>query len=65
MNFYLRYFLYLCRWQLSTIILAPCIAIFKHSPDLWGTPEDWLAASVSNLAGGMIFFWVDRLIFKK
>jgi len=65
MNFIARYFLYLCRWQCSTIILAPCVAYFKHSPSLWGTPEDWLAASVSNLIGGLLFFWVDRLIFKK
>jgi len=60
-----RYFLYLCRWQMSTFVLAPCIAFFKHSPNIWGTQEDWLAASIANLIGGLIFFWVDRMIFKK
>ena len=57
-----RYLLYLIRWQLSTPILAPIIALFKHSP-LWGTPADWYGAIVANLIGGLIFFWVDRFIF--
>lgn len=57
-NFWTRYALYLGRWQLSTFILAPCVALFKHSPSIWGTPEDWIAASVSNLIGGMIFFFL-------
>jgi hypothetical protein len=26
--------------------------------------SSWAAAIVSNLIGGLIFFWVDRLIFK-
>lgn len=59
-----RFLLYLFRWQLSTIILAPSVAYFKHSANLWGTKEDWIAATVSNLIGGCIFFWVDRYIFK-
>lgn len=64
MNFWLQYFLYICRWQMSNFILAPCIAIFKHSPSMWGTQEDWIAAGFSNLVGAIIFFWVDRFIFK-
>ncbi|MFA5055566.1 MAG: hypothetical protein WC562_05265 [Dehalococcoidia bacterium] len=59
-----RYILYLIRWQCSTPILAPIIAVFKHSP-IWGTKEDWIGAIVANLVGGLIFFWVDRWIFKK
>jgi hypothetical protein len=59
-----RFFLYLFRWQLSTIILAPAVAFFKHSPSICGTKEDWIAAIVANLIGGCIFFWVDRFIFK-
>jgi hypothetical protein len=58
-----RYLLYLIRWQLSTPILAPVIAYFKHSPSLFGTPADWLGSMVANLIGGLIFFWVDRFIF--
>jgi hypothetical protein len=59
-----RYLLYLLRWQLSTPILAPIVAYFKHSPSLFGTAEDWLGATVANLVGGMLFFFVDRLIFR-
>ncbi|HXX59316.1 MAG TPA: hypothetical protein VEI27_01420 [Dehalococcoidales bacterium] len=58
-----RYLLYLCRWQLSTPILAPIIAFFKHSPSIFGTKEDWIGSAVANLIGGLIFFWVDRFIF--
>ncbi len=59
-----RYILYLIRWQLSTPILAPIIALVKGSP-IWGTKEDWIGAVVANLVGGLIFFWVDRWIFRK
>lgn len=59
------YLLYLIRWQLSTPILAPVIAIFKHSPTPFGTAEDWLGSSVANLIGGCIFYFVDRWIFHK
>lgn len=57
-----RLILYLLRWQLSTPILAPIIALVKHSP-IWGTPQDWYGAAIANLIGGLIFFWVDRFIF--
>jgi hypothetical protein len=52
-----KYLLYLGRWQLSTPILA--IVLF------W--LNDWnitLATIVANLIGGLIFFWVDKYIFK-
>lgn len=58
-----RYFLYLVRWQLSTPILAPVVAYFKHSPSIFGTREDWIGSAVANLIGGLIFFWVDKFIF--
>jgi len=58
-----KYLLYLLRWQLSTPILAPVVAFFKHSPSIFGTAEDWIGSSVANLIGGLIFFWVDRFIF--
>lgn len=58
-----RYFLYLVRWQLSTPILAPVVAYFKHSPSLLGTKEDWIGSIVANIIGGLIFFWVDKFIF--
>lgn len=59
-----KFILYLIRWQLSTPILAPIVAYFKHSEAIFGTKEDWIAATIANLIGGCIFFWVDRFIFK-
>ncbi len=60
----IKFLLYLIRWQLSTPILAPVVAFFKGSASIFGTREDWIAASIANLIGGCIFFWVDRFIFK-
>ena len=53
-----RYVLYLLRWQLSTPILAVCYIYLNHL----GTT---LATIIANLVGGLIFFWVDKWIFKK
>lgn len=58
-----RYIVYLIRWQLSTPILAPIVSYFKHSFSIFGTKEDWIAATIANFIGGLIFFWVDRFIF--
>ncbi len=52
-----RFLLYLLRWQLSTPILALCLIFFASL----GTT---MATIVSNLIGGIIFFWVDKWIFK-
>ena len=60
---YKRYALYLVRWQLSTPLLAPIVAYFKHSSSMFGTREDWIAATIDNFIGGLIFFWVDSFIF--
>jgi hypothetical protein len=49
--------LYLGRWQLSSLVLAPVIMLVDASPII--------QAVVANLIGGIIFFNVDRLIFKK
>lgn len=58
-----QYAVYLIRWQLSTPLLAPIVAFFKGSESIFGTTTDWVAASVANLIGGIIFYWVDRFIF--
>lgn len=58
-----QYLAYLFRWQLSTPILAPIVAMFKQSGSMFGTTQDWIGASVANLIGGLIFFWVDKFIF--
>ena len=53
-----KYALYLLRWQLSTPILAVCVYYLTQS--LGATCTTILA----NLIGGVIFFWVDRWIFR-
>jgi hypothetical protein len=52
-----QYALYLLRWQASTFILAPVIALLKINPVG--------QAVIANLIGGLVFFWIDRLIFRK
>lgn len=51
-----QFILYLLRWQASTPILALCLA-FLNFDTLTNT-------IIANLIGGIIFFWIDRLIFK-
>lgn len=51
-----RYILYLIRWQLSTPILALSMMYF-HFGVTWNT-------IIANFVGGLIFFWVDRYIFR-
>lgn len=63
-KFLRRLVFYMIRWQCSTFVLAPAIAFFKHSPNMWGTKEDWIAAAVSNVIGSLIFFFVDMWIFR-
>lgn len=53
-----KFILYLCRWQLSSFILAPCLFFLGHL-------GEWPATIVANLIGGCVFFWVDKLIFKE
>jgi hypothetical protein len=53
----LQFLLYLLRWQLSSLILAPVIYL--------GTRRKWsplTSAIIANLIGGAIFFWVDKFL---
>ncbi len=52
--------LYMARWQLSTFTLAPVIWALA----LYGITNSWIAAGIGNLVGSLIFFWIDRAIFK-
>jgi hypothetical protein len=52
-----RFFLYLLRWQLSTPILA-IVLYFLPFTTLVNT-------IIANLIGGIIFFWIDKLIFRE
>lgn len=52
-----KYVLYLLRWQLSTPVLAVVL--------IWlGDVNTILATVLANLIGGLIFFWVDKFIFR-
>lgn len=53
-----KFILYLCRWQLSSFILAPCLFFLGHL-------GEWPATIIANLIGGIVFFGVDKLIFKE
>jgi hypothetical protein len=58
----LKFFLYLFRWQLSTPVMAPVI-IFSS---VWLANIAFgniVALMLANLVGGIVFFFVDRLIF--
>ncbi|MCL2801643.1 MAG: hypothetical protein FWD28_07805 [Treponema sp.] len=52
-----KYLFYLVRWQLSTPILAIVLILLANMPTI-------LATVIANLIGGLIFFWVDRFIFR-
>lgn len=53
-----KYVLYLIRWQLSTPIIALVISLLSNANTI-------VATIVANLIGGLLFFWIDKLIFKK
>ncbi|MEG2673456.1 MAG: hypothetical protein RR937_09800, partial [Ruthenibacterium sp.] len=53
-----KYLFYLIRWQLSTPILAVVLLWLSDLSTLWATV-------IANFIGGLIFFWVDKYIFKK
>lgn len=54
-----QFILYLLRWELSSVVLAPCLALFNNSIGVvWAT-------IIANAIGACIFYFVDKLIFKK
>ena len=53
----MKFLIYSLRWQLSSIVLAPCIALIPQNPVV--------SAVVANLIGGCIFYWIDKWIFRK
>lgn len=50
------------RWQLSTPILALVPITFAYFGILL---NPWVIAGISNVIGSLIFFQVDKKIFKK
>jgi hypothetical protein len=51
-----RYALYLLRWQLSTPILAGVLFVLSRTDKVTATV-------IANLLGGLVFFWIDIIIF--
>jgi hypothetical protein len=52
-----RFLLYLLRWQISTIILAPCIYYLPFNVIV--------KTIIANLIGGCLFYFIDKWIFKR
>lgn len=52
-----RFLLYLLRWQLSSPILFAVLVLAVNLGPL-------MATVLSNLVGGVVFYWVDKWIFK-
>ncbi|MCL2721430.1 MAG: hypothetical protein FWD47_08845 [Treponema sp.] len=52
-----KYLFYLARWQLSTPVLAIVLILLANMSTV-------AATVIANLIGGLIFFWVDRFIFR-
>lgn len=61
-KFLIQYAAYLFRWQLSTPILWPCVALLNGVLGASST-STLIATTIANFIGGLIFFWVDRFIF--
>lgn len=55
-KFISKYLIYLGRWQLSTPILA--IVLMFLGAGIEGVV-------IANLIGGLIFFWIDRILIQK
>ena len=52
-----QYILYLLRWQITTPVVAICLSLFSN----YGVT---VATIIANFIGGLIFFWIDKWIFK-
>ena len=48
---------YLIRWQLSTLVLAPCIYFITYN-------NVWIKAAIANLIGGLLFYKIDKFILR-
>ena len=55
-----QYAMYLIRWQLSTPILAGVLIVMNK----FGIGAA-IATITANLIGGLIFYWIDKFIFRK
>lgn len=51
-----RFIVYLFRWQLSTPILALCMKALPF--------DVVIKTIIANLIGGILFYFIDKVIFK-
>lgn len=52
-----KFLIYLIRWQMSTPILALCLSKLNFSVGI--------NTIIANLFGGIIFYFIDKRIFKE
>ena len=52
-----RFILYLIRWQLSGVVLAPILSVMTGTVAVVPTV-------IANLIGRAVFYYVDKRIFK-
>ena len=52
-----KFVLYLLRWQCSSPVLAVCLIWLEPIGAVWATV-------IANLIGGVLFYFVDKRIFK-
>jgi len=53
--------IYMTRWQLSTPVLALVPFVLSS---YFSVNNFWVTAGIANLIGSLMFFWVDKKIFK-
>jgi len=53
-----RYFIYLIRWIVSAIVMLPVMMFLESILPLWGN------LLVGQIFGSLIFFKIDKAIFK-
>jgi len=65
--FLIKLGLYMLRWQCSTPLVAIIpICMRKIRKQEHMTKKDiWLYIIIANLIGAVIFFWIDKWIFRK
>lgn len=52
-----KFLIYLIRWQMSTPIIALCMSKLNFSVGI--------NTAIANLFGGIIFYFIDKRIFKE
>ena len=54
-----RYLIYHLRWQVSAFVMMPIMAYLEGKVPLE------INLMIGQFIGALIFWWIDRLIFKK